>query len=159
MNSETLLYPLPAFHFSVSFERLMPAAIPDLRFQEVSGLAAELTTEEMAEGGENGFVYKIPVRTKFPNLTLKRGLSLAPSGLTKWAEDAIYHFDIKPSNVQVLLLNEKHLPVCAWVFKSAYPVKISVSDFNAQNNAIVIESFELAYQSSYKISPSSIPGL
>jgi phage tail-like protein len=159
MVKEALLYPVPGFHFSVSFEKLLPAAAVDLRFQEVSGLSAELVTEELAVGGENGFVYKMPVRTRFPNLVLKRGLTLAPSKLTKWAEDAIYYFDIKPINVQVVLLNDRHLPVAAWAFKNAFPVKIAVSDFNAQNNSIVIESFELAYQNSCKIGLSNIPGL
>ena len=44
------------------------------RFQEVSGLSFEVETEELKEGGENRFVYKLPKRTKYPNLVLKRGL-------------------------------------------------------------------------------------
>jgi phage tail-like protein len=156
MAKDIINYPLPGFHFSVSFGKLLPPGSADLRFQEVSGLSAELVTEEFAVGGENGFVYKIPLRTKFPNLVLKRALTPASSKLTKWAEDAIYHFDIKPAQVQVILLNDMHLPVSAWVFKNAYPVKMAVSDFNAMTNGIVIESFELAYQNSYKVSLSSI---
>jgi phage tail-like protein len=156
-SKASLLYPLPGFHFSVSFiELFQGGAAADLRFLEVSGLSAELITEELAAGGENGFVYKIPVRTKFPNLVLKRGLSQAPSKLTKWAEDAIYNFEIRPITVLVTLLNDMHLPVSAWSFKNAYPVKIAVSDFNAQSNSIAIESIELVYQFSYKMSLSSL---
>jgi phage tail-like protein len=158
-SKASLIYPLPAFHFSVSFlELFQGGAAADLRFLEVSGLSAELVTEDLAVGGENGFVYKMPVRTKFPNLVLKRGLSEAPSKLTKWAESTIYDFDIKPVTVLVTLLNDLHLPVSAWSFKNAYPVKMTISDLNAQNNAIVIETIELAYQFSKKMSlGSAIP--
>jgi phage tail-like protein len=161
MLKESLLYPVPGFHFSVAFVELFQGgAAADLRFQEVSGLSAELVTEDLAVGGENGFVYKMPVRTKFPNLVLKRGLSQVPSKLTKWAEDAIYNFEIRPTTVLVTLLNDMHLPVSAWSFKNAYPVKMAVSDLNAQSNSIVIETIELAYQFSYKVSLSSlIPSL
>lgn len=150
------IYPLPAFHFAVFFDGLLPGGAADVRFQEVSGLSAELTTEEFTEGGQNGFTYKIPVRTKFPNLVLKRALTAAPSKLTKWAEDTIYNFEIEPSNVHVVLLNDLHIPVAAWMFHNAYPVKLAVSDFNAMNNGAVIETLELAYQYSKKISLSSI---
>ena len=44
-------------------------------FQEVSGLSIEIEVEEFAEGGENTFLHQVPVRSKFPNLVLKRGMS------------------------------------------------------------------------------------
>lgn len=139
-------YPLPVFHFRVSFDGLPGSETSiDSRFSEVSGLLAELTTEELQEGGENRFVHKLPVKAKFPNLVLKRALFPVASSLTDWAKDAIYNLNIVPCNVLVSLLNEKHEPAKSWNFKSVYPVKIQVSDFKATDNALVIESLELAY--------------
>ena len=46
----------------------------DVRFTEVGGLSLEVTTEEVAEGGENRFIQKYPGRVKYPELVLKRGL-------------------------------------------------------------------------------------
>ena len=51
----------------------------------------------------------------------------------------------------VTLLNEEHLPLARWDFQRAYPVKWSLSDFKAQENALAIESLELAYQMFRKV--------
>lgn len=140
-------YPSPGFHFKVVFDGLDSEAEIDTRFQEVSGLSVELTTEELVEGGENRFVYKLPVRSKFPNLVLKRGMTTTQaSPLVNWAKDAIYHFQFKQCQVQVTLLNENHEPAAAWKFSGAYPVKMNISDLKAMDNSIVIETLELAYK-------------
>ncbi len=68
------------------------------------------------------------------------------SKLTNWVRDAIENFDINPTNVIVALMNEKREPLMAYRFMNAYPVKWSVSNFNAETSSIVIESLELYYQ-------------
>ncbi|NQY01119.1 MAG: phage tail protein, partial [Flavobacteriaceae bacterium] len=70
------------FHFKVEFTGIETTQ-NDHQFQSVSGLSIDLETEEIAERGENRFKHKIPVRTKFPNLVLKRGL-LMDSGVIDW---------------------------------------------------------------------------
>ena len=106
-----------------------------------------MTTEELIEGGENRFVHKLPVRAKYPNLVLKRGyFATLPSPLMKWANDAISNFEIKPCQLQVILLNDLHEPAQIWTFTNAYPIKISMGDFKATDNSYVIESLELTYQ-------------
>ena len=144
--TETIQYPLPAFHFSVTFSGL-PGMLPaiDSQFAEVSGLLAELAVEELEEGGENRFVHKLPGRARHPNLVLKRGLFPIASTLSDWAWRAINNLDIQPCNVLVTLLNELHTPVKSWNFSNVYPVKLLVSEFNANNNSLVIETMELAY--------------
>lgn len=154
---DAIKYPNVAFHFIVRFEGIgttllsgpvsITTADIDTRWTEVSGLNAELTTEELVEGGENRFVHKLPQRAKYPNLVLKRGyFSTLPSPLIKWADEAINNLDIKPCQVQVILLDEMHLPAKIWSFKNAYPVKISMADFKATENGFLIESIELTYQ-------------
>jgi len=139
-------YPMLGIHFKVTFIEMLGLAELDSRFHEVTGLSAELSVEELPEGGENRFVHKLPVKAKFPNLVLKRALSPIPSILTKWAEDAIYNLDFSPCTVLVSLLDENHLPLKNWIFYSAYPVKINVTDFKAQDNSVVVETLELAYK-------------
>lgn len=137
-------YPPVGFHFKVEFPGV-GTADADSRFQEVSGLTAEITTEELVVGGENRFTYRLPVRAKYSNLVLKRGM-LKDSGLVGWFRNAVEAFQFKPVDVNVYLLNEKHEVSASWVFIQAYPVKWVVSDFKASENALVIESIELAYQ-------------
>jgi phage tail-like protein len=139
-----LYYPPVGFHFKVEVLGL-PANDNDTRFTEVGGLAMELGTEEIAEGGQNRFMQKFPVRTKYPELTLKRGL-LLNSEVIKWIQSCLEDFDIQPKNVDVKLLNEQHEPLLTWHVINAYPTKWSVSDLNSTANAVVVESMQLFYQ-------------
>lgn len=145
-------YPPVGFHFRVEFT-LDGVQDGDMRFQEVSGLSAELGIEEVAEGGENRFSHRLPTRTKYSNLILKRGL-LTDSRLIDWCIDAIENFDFEPTTVNVTLLNEKHEPVAeSYSFVRTWPVKWAVSDFKAQDNSIVVETLELAYNYFSRIKP------
>ena len=137
-------YPPVGFHFRVEFG-FLPSGTNDARFQEVSGFSAELGTEEITEGGENRFSYRLPNRAKYGNLVLKRGL-FTDSQLIDWCKDAIESFKFTPTTVNVTLLNENHDPVAdTFSFVNAWPVKWSVSDFKSQDNSLVIETLELAY--------------
>ena len=133
-------YPPLGFHFKVEFSDF-PG---EYQFQSVNGLTVDVDTEDIAEGGENRFKHKVPVRTKYPNLVLKRGL-VVDSDLIKWCRDAVENFSFKPTNLIVKLLNEKHEPLLSWNVVHAYPVKLNMSDFNAEQNTIAIETIELSY--------------
>ncbi|MBL0283666.1 MAG: phage tail protein [Zoogloea sp.] len=137
--------PPVGFHFKVEILGLDRAVDDDVRFSEVGGLGFEVATEEVPEGGENRFIQRYPLRAKYPDLVLKRGL-LKSSAIWDWTRDCIENLDIKPKNVDVKLLNENHEPLITWHLVGAYPVKWAVTDLNATNNAIVVESLQLAYQ-------------
>ncbi|MBI3135497.1 MAG: phage tail protein [Bacteroidetes bacterium] len=116
----------------------------DVRFQEVTGLSMELGIETLDEGGLNGYSHRLPTRAKYENLVLKRGM-LTDTALMIWITDAIENFLFTPATVTVILLDENKKSLASWQFKNAWPVKWSVSDFKAQENALVIETLELAY--------------
>lgn len=137
-------YPPVGFHFKVEVLGIPPNE-NDSRFAEVSGLSVEMGTEEVPEGGENRFVQKYPTPAKFPELILKRGL-LVNSKISDWINKSINEMDIQPKNIDVTLLNSSHEPLITWHLVNAYPTKWSVSDFNATNNAIVVESLQFYYQ-------------
>ena len=139
----TTNHPPIGFHFSVEFPNVSTDS-KDQQFQSVSGLTVDIDTEEIAEGGENRFKHKVPVRTDYPNLVLKRGL-LTDSKVITWIRDAMENFKFKPTNIIVKLLNEKHEPLLSWNIVHAYPVKWSVTDFNAEESKLVIETLELNY--------------
>jgi len=138
-------YPPVSFFFKVEFQDIGGLHAQDAFFQEVTGLTRELETEPLKVGGENRFTFKLPTRGQYPNLVLKKGLFI-DSGLSSWVNDAILNLDIRPATVIVTLLNEKQEPLQAYKCVNAYPQKWSISDFNAEQNKIVIESLELYYQ-------------
>ena len=137
-------YPPRAFHFKVEVIGLASADL-DVRFTEVGGLAMEAATEEVPEGGENRFVQKYPVRAKYPELVLKRGL-VPRSPVFEWIREAIQDFRITPRNVDVKLLNDEHQPLVTWHLVNAYATKWAVADLNASANAVAVETLQLFYQ-------------
>jgi len=137
-------YPPVGFHFSVRFSGL-DREEQDTHFQSVSGLTVDMDTEEFAEGGENRFKHKFPVKTKYANLVLKRGLMVG-SELISWCRDALENFEFAPKDLTVQLLNEEHEPLMTWNVVHAFPVKWAVDDFNAQESKLVIETLEFSYQ-------------
>ncbi|MBI1919793.1 MAG: phage tail protein [Geobacter sp.] len=139
-----IYYPPVGFHFNVEVLGLPPND-QDVRFTEVTGLSLELGTEEVPEGGETRFTQKFPTRAKYPELVLKRGL-LLNSQVVEWVRQCIEDFEIEPRNIDIKLLNEEHQPLITWHVVNAYPTKWSVSDLNASNNAVVMETLQLFYQ-------------
>lgn len=137
-------YPPVGFHFSVEFG-ISGAGDTDTRFQQVSGFSMEMQLETLNEGGENRFTHKFPVRASYTDLVLQRGL-LVNSEVRNWIVSAIQEYEIEPIPVWVTLLNENGEPLQTYSFVNAWPKKWTISDFNAENSAVVIESLELAYQ-------------
>jgi len=145
-------YPPACFHFKVELNGVDGAdSDSEQRFQEVSGLSVEVETETLREGGENRFEYKLPKRAKYPNLILKRGL-LKGSAFLDWFKSAmntyfiVAVYDFKPADITITLLDEADEPVAVWNVVQAYPLKWSMSDLRSSENAVVVESIELAYQ-------------
>lgn len=136
-------YPPVGFHFKVEFIGI--GNDNDCRFQSVSGLTVEYDTESFKEGGENRFEHKLPVRSKYNDVSLKRGL-LINSEVIKWCTNAFENREFNPVTVNITLLNENHEPLKTWEVIDAWPKKWSVSDFNAQENSIVVETLDLAYK-------------
>lgn len=137
-------YPLTGFHFLVQFD-LSPQEDGDTRFQEVSGLNVEVDLDTYNEGGENRFVHRLPSRTRYPDLVLKRGMTPS-SGLTAWCADALENFNYQPTNILVSLLDEQHQPVLSWSVVNAIPIKVDISGFDAEQGQIVIETMTLRYE-------------
>jgi phage tail-like protein len=78
-------------------------------------------------------------------LVLKRGL-LINSALIGWVRECIEDYNIQPRNIVIKLLNEEHQPLLTWHVVNAFPTKWAVSDLNAANNAVAVESMQLFYQ-------------
>lgn len=134
-------YPPAGFYFGVSLGRDRI----DNQFQSVSGLSVELEMEEYAEGGENRFKHKLPIRTKYPNLVLKRGLVL-DSELVRWCKDAFENFQFELKEITISLYDKSQQPIYTWKMSGCSPVKWTVDDLNSMEGKLLIETIEISYQ-------------
>lgn len=154
MSQKQFYIPPVGFFYSLSLidpERAaeQPSAL-DAGFQEVSGISATYETENIKEGGENRFNYIVPKgNVTYENLVLKRGLIVWGTTLSGWCHK---HFqDGLNSLIQTKILCLKlldarsKLPIMAWIFYDAYPIKWEVNGFNAESSQIVIESMTFSY--------------
>ncbi len=120
-------------------------------FDECSQLSMETESYEYSEGGLNTYTHKLPVRTKYANITLKRGLD--PGGdLFKWYCDTMDWYGEgsngahKRKNVTITLYNPAGKPVLKYHLRNAYPVKWSGADLKAAAGAVAVESIEFAHE-------------
>ena len=133
------------FRFGVFF--LAAGIIPnplDIRFQKVSGLSAQVRTSPVVEGGQNLYTQQLPEHVDTPNLVLERGM-LVGSPLKLEFNATMTFFRFTPSDVLVTLFGDDRVPLAAWMFMKAYPVRWATSDLSAAQGELVVETLELAY--------------
>jgi phage tail-like protein len=112
-------------------------------FSECSGLQAETEVTEYVEGGNNGFVHKLPGRTKYTNITLKWGLTDS-TALWEWYQD-VTRGQVERKDVSVVLYDSQQTEVRRWNLREAYPVKWIGPALNASAPAAAIEALELTH--------------
>lgn len=155
--------PFPAFRFyitlvdSSSALRSVLSAVSAVSnyvlggFSECSGLEMSMDIHEYKEGGVNDYVHKFATRAKHANLTLKRGMGFTDD-LWIWHDEYVQGRGKRRDGI-IALQSELGVPVKAWVFKRAIPVKWTGPAFNAQQNAVAIESLEIAHEGLEILSP------
>ena len=156
-------YPPGKFYFTLNVLGSLTAATLltgiDASFQEISGIEAEFGVEEVAEGGENRFVHRLPKHTRYPPLVLKRGIVTRDSALGEWVSVTIgssLSLPLLPQALLVTLLNESGIPLIAWGFSNAYPLKWRTASLNSMENDILTETLEFSYSYFERITLGSL---
>lgn len=119
---------------------------PDASFQSVSGISVEFEVQNVKEGS-SPTVPKAPMKPIFPDLVLTRGILLESKILT-WVFTLISdaRMVVTPLDLELTLINDTGEPLILFKFFKTWPRKWSISDFNAMESSLVIETLELAYE-------------
>jgi phage tail-like protein len=118
--------------------------IQEAFFRECGGLQAETEVFSYEEGGVNDHPHKLPGRTKFPNVSLKRGITNS-SALWEWYTKVIQG-KIERKNLSIVLYNSKGEEVKRWSFERAYPIKWTGSELKSDENSVAVETLELTHE-------------
>ena len=113
-------------------------------FTEMSGLQVETVVTEYEEGGNNGFVHRLPGRTKVGNLTLKRGI-VATNDFFNWYSE-ILQGNLKYRHVDVVVFDTEGNELAKWSFANAFPVKWVGPQLAADGRNAAVETLELAHE-------------
>ena len=159
--------PLPGYRFLVTLDPadayLPPAQAAMLTlfvggaFQEVKGLGADLEVMAYPEGGSNDFVHQLPVRHSWNRISLKRGMVRDP-GLWFWYLAGLTQSLGARRDGAVILLTPGGTPALSWIFRGGLAAKWAGPDLDAMQNAVAVESLEIAHHGLEQI-PLSAPNI
>lgn len=134
--------PLRNFRFRLEIDSIAQAA-----FSEVAIAETTVDAVDYREGTDPPHVRKLSGLTKYGNVTLKWGLSIAAGALDlfKWHNDVSAGKVLeKRKTVAIVVQDEAGADKARFVITDAWPVKYDPSDLNAKGNEVMIEVLELA---------------
>jgi phage tail-like protein len=120
------------------------------RFKEVSGLQVDVQVEDYTEGGENGFVHKLPGRMTWPNLVLKRGIT-KEDVLMGWLNDAVgdgmakRNGQSKRTTAAITMIAGDGTRLRSWSVVDAMPIRWAGPTFSSDANDAAVEEVEIAH--------------
>jgi phage tail-like protein len=130
--------PFTACNFRVEIDGMQSAD-----FAECSGLSSETDVIEYRQGTDT-VVRKLPGRTIFGRIVLKRGIT-ANRELWDWRQTVVTG-QTQRRNGAIVLLNEARVPVLTWRFLQGWPAKIEGPALNAASSDVAVESIEIVHE-------------
>jgi len=136
--------PFRNFNFLVEIDGITQAG-----FMDCSGFGANTDPIEYREGNENPgndpkTMRKLPGMTKYPNITLKWGLTDSKE-LYEWYRD-ISKGKVERKNGSIVVLDLDGKEAARWNFFNGWPTKWDGPDFTSKGNDIAIETLEIAHE-------------
>lgn len=130
--------PILAFRFEVRIDDL-----PVGGFSDCTGLTVDTEVFEYAEGGVNDFVHRRPIRTKSPNVVLKRGI--VDRSLWDWHDDVVHgRMSFRHAAILVRDPAGERTPL-RFELRRAFPVRWVGPELAAMGATVAIETVELAH--------------
>ncbi len=112
-------------------------------FSEASGIVSQSEVVEHRVGNSRA-VLKIPGKTRFGNIVLKKGCT-ASGDLYQWRQRIENGVDDRRSG-SIILLDGSLREKARWNFFEAWPCRYEAPEFDASDNAISIETLELCVE-------------
>lgn len=113
-------------------------------FTQVSGLSAEAQVIEYREGSDITSTRKLPGLVKYPNVTLRRGLTQSRDLFDWWM--TVVNGNVERRDVSIVLLDDARKEVVRWILRDAWIAKFEMGELNAEGNDVAIETIELAHE-------------
>lgn len=119
-------------------------------FTKVEGLGAKYDVLTVKEGGENGFVHKLPGRLEYDDLKLTRPVDESSGDLATWFtgyQDAVRQQQrLELVTASITAYNGDGEEVATWSLRGVFPIRYSGPTFEAGSGNVLTETLELAHQ-------------
>jgi phage tail-like protein len=112
-------------------------------FHTCDGLGCEVVLETREEGGNNGMVWQLPTRLKYPNIKLSRPLGKDTAKVAMWFTGVAKGYTRHTATIEVRRRNNH--PVATWTLAGVVPVRWSGPALSADSPKVLMETVELAH--------------
>jgi phage tail-like protein len=130
--------------FVVSFDDIGLGA-----FNSCEGLGCEVVIEQREEGGNNGFVWQLPTRIKYPNIKLSRPLTKDTETVTKWLAKAVQGGGKRSAEGKktgiIKAMRADGKVVASWGLLDVVPVRWTGPSLNPDSPKVATETLEVAH--------------
>lgn len=107
------------------------------------GLAIEYDVFEYKEGGQNGFVHRLPGRAKYPNVKLTRPIDKNSSKVADWM--ASLQAEATRETAEISVLDPAGDVVATWNLAGVFPARWTGPTLDVTGNQAAIEVLELVH--------------
>lgn len=107
------------------------------------GLEVEFEVHEYREGGQNGFVHRIPGRRKYQNIKLTRPLDKGSAEVAAWL--SALEGPKAGHTAQIKVLDAQGEAVASWDIADIFPTRWSGPTLDVNGKDIAFETLELAH--------------
>ena len=111
-------------------------------FTSVSGLEMTFDSYEYQEGGNNGFVHRLPGTIRHPNIVLTRPIT-SDKSLFQWVLQT--QQAAKTSDVSVTMTDTTGNPIQKWTFGDAFPLRWTGPSVEANGAYVALETVEITH--------------
>ncbi|WP_206064620.1 phage tail protein [Kocuria sediminis] len=112
-------------------------------FSTCEGLGCEVVMETREEGGNNDFVWQLPSRLKYPNITLTRPLGPDTAKIASWFAALASGYDRYTGLIEAR--NGKGTKIASWQLQGVVPVRWKGPSFNPDQPKVLLETLEIAH--------------
>ena len=138
--------PALALRFSVEIDHMRID-----RFTQVDGLTAEWEVEEFREGGQGGFVHRLPKGLKYTNVRLIRPIDQDSAQVAAWFTTTSQQ--LHRHQATVTAYDGDGSEVARWVLSGAWPVKYTGPSLLSTSALAATETLEIAH-TGFTVGPS-----
>jgi phage tail-like protein len=112
-------------------------------FNSCDGLGCEVVMEQREEGGNNGHVWQLPTRLKYPNIKLTRPLTSDTEKVAAWFSSMTTGFRRKTAHIEAR--TGDGAVVARWGLLEVVPVRWTGPSFNPESPKVATETIEIAH--------------
>lgn len=118
-------------------------------FNSCEGLGAEVVLEQREEGGNNGFVWQLPTRIKYPTIKLSRPLTKATEQVAKWFTATMaggrQRSETGVTTGYIQAMTGDGDVVATWGLLDVVPVRWTGPSLNPDSPKVATETVEIAH--------------